>query len=73
VCALVLYRHLTLAQAVHEVVQVKLRRTGGEGGIIALDRAGSIAMDFNSVGMFRGARDSHGRREIAMYRDDAHH
>jgi len=73
VCALVLYRHLTLAQAVHEVVQVKLRRTGGEGGLIALDHAGNIAMDFNSVGMFRGARDSQGRREIAMYRDDAHH
>jgi len=73
VCALVLYRHLSLSQAVHEVIQVKLRRTGGEGGIIALDRAGNTAMDFNSVGMFRGARDSHGRREIAMYRDDAHH
>ena len=73
VCAEVLYRRLTLAQAVHEVVQVKLRRTGGEGGVIALDRAGNIAMDFNSVGMYRGARDSHGRREIAMYRDDAHH
>jgi hypothetical protein len=28
-------------------------------------------MDFNSVGMFRGARDSRGRREIAMYRQDA--
>jgi beta-aspartyl-peptidase (threonine type) len=73
VCALVLYRHLSLSQAVHEVVQVKLRRTGGEGGVIALDRAGNIAMDFNSVGMFRGARDSHGRHEIAMYRDDTHH
>src|SRR6516164_10232493 len=48
VCALVRYRHLALAQAVHEVVQVKLRRTGGEGGLIALDHAGNIAMDFNS-------------------------
>jgi L-asparaginase / beta-aspartyl-peptidase len=73
VCALVLYRHLSLSQAAHEVIQVKLRRTGGEGGIIALDRAGNIVMDFNSVGMYRGARDSRGRREIAMYRDDAHH
>jgi len=73
VCALVLYRHLPLSQAVHEVIHVKLRRTGGEGGIIALDRAGNIVMDFNSVGMYRGARDSHGRREIAMYRDDTHH
>ena len=69
VCALVQYRRMSLAQAVHEVVQVKLRRTGGEGGVIALDRSGNIAMDFNSAGMFRGARDSRGRREIAMYRD----
>jgi beta-aspartyl-peptidase (threonine type) len=68
VCALVQYRHLTLAQAVREVIQ-KLRRSGGEGGVIALDRSGNIAMDFNSVGMFRGARDWRGRRDIAMYRD----
>ena len=72
VCALVQYRHMTLGQAVHEVVQVKLRRTGGEGGVIALDRGGNIAMDFNSAGMFRGARDSRGRRDIAMYRDAGH-
>ena len=69
VCALVQYRHLALAQAVHEVVQEKLRRTGGEGGVIALDPAGNVAMDFNSVGMFRGVRDSRGRRETGMYRD----
>ena len=72
-CALLRYRGLSLAQAVHEVIQVKLRRTGGEGGVIALDHAGNIAMDFNSVGMFRGARDSTGRREIAMYRDTPQH
>ncbi|MBV8877220.1 MAG: isoaspartyl peptidase/L-asparaginase [Gammaproteobacteria bacterium] len=72
VCALMQYGRMTLAAAVHEVVQVKLRSTGGEGGLIALDRNGDIAMDFNSAGMFRGARDSHGRREIAMYRDVEH-
>jgi L-asparaginase / beta-aspartyl-peptidase len=71
ICALVQYRHMTLAQAVHEEIHVKLQRAGGEGGVIALDPAGNIAMDFNSVGMFRGARDSRGRREIAMYRQDA--
>jgi beta-aspartyl-peptidase (threonine type) len=69
VCALVQYRHLTLAQAVHEVIHEKLRRSGGEGGVIAVDRSGNIVMDFNSVGMYRGARDSRGRRDIAMYRD----
>jgi hypothetical protein len=26
-------------------------------------------MDFNGIGMFRGARDAHGRREIAVYQD----
>jgi len=71
VCALVQYRHMSLAEAVHEVIHEKLPRAGGEGGVIALDPAGDIAMDFNSVGMFRGARDSRGRRDIAMYRDDA--
>jgi len=69
ICALVQYRHLTLAQAVRELIHEKLRRSGGEGGVIAVDRSGNIAMDFNSVGMFRGARDSAGKRDIAMYRD----
>jgi L-asparaginase / beta-aspartyl-peptidase len=69
VCALMEYRHLTLAQAAHEIVHEKLVRNGGEGGLIALDAHGDIVMDFNSVGMFRGARDSRGRREIGMYQD----
>src|SRR5213080_4420420 len=56
-CALVEYRHLTVGAAVREVIHEKLRRTGGEGGVIALDRNGNVAMDFNSVGMFRAARD----------------
>jgi beta-aspartyl-peptidase (threonine type) len=69
ICALVKYRHLAVAEAVREVIHEKLKRTGGEGGVIAVDRDGNIALDFNSVGMFRGARDSTGKREIAMYRD----
>jgi beta-aspartyl-peptidase (threonine type) len=63
------YKHLTLAQAVTEEIHTKLTTAGGEGGVIALDAAGNIAMDFNSTGMYRGARDGHGRREIALYRD----
>ena len=69
VCALLKYRHMALNAAVREVIHEKLRRTGGEGGVIAVDRNGNIAMDFNSVGMLRGARDSTGKRDIAMYRD----
>ena len=70
ICALVAYKHLKLADAVNEVIHEKLKASGGEGGVIALDPAGGIVMDFNSVGMFRGARDALGRRQIAMYRDE---
>jgi L-asparaginase / beta-aspartyl-peptidase len=69
VCALSEYKHLALAEAVRQVIHDKLQHSGGEGGVIALDHGGNFALDFNSVGMFRGARDSRGRRDIAMYRD----
>ena len=69
ICALVHYRHLPLTEAVHEVIHVQLRQHGGEGGVIAVDPAGNIAMDFNSPGMFRAARDSSGRRQIGIYQD----
>ena len=71
VCALVEYQSLTLAAAAREVIDGKLRRAGGEGGLIAVDRTGNVVMEFNSVGMFRGMRDSRGHREIAIYRADA--
>ncbi|HTT43863.1 MAG TPA: isoaspartyl peptidase/L-asparaginase [Steroidobacteraceae bacterium] len=69
ICALMSYRKMTLEQAVTEVVQRKLVSAGGEGGVIAVDAAGNLVMDFNSIGMFRGARDGRGRREIGLYRD----
>ncbi len=69
ICAMMQYQHLPLARAVDLMIHDKLRRTGGEGGVIALDRDGNFAMDFNSAGMHRGVRNSAGRREIAMYRD----
>lgn len=70
ICALLHYRHLTLRQAVHEVIHEKLPRAAPDtGGVIAMDPHGDIVMDFNTPGMFRAARDAHGRQEIAMYRD----
>jgi len=63
------YKRLSLEEAAREVVQVKLKHLGGEGGIIAIDRTGHIVLEFNSEGMFRGARDCRGRREVAIYRE----
>jgi beta-aspartyl-peptidase (threonine type) len=69
ICAMTQYQHLSLARAVDTMIRDKLKRTGGEGGVIALDRDGNFAMDFNSAGMHRGVRTSAGKREVAMYRD----
>lgn len=67
VCAALEYRGVSLEEAVREMLHEILRGLGGEGGLIAVDHAGRIVMDFSTEGMFRGARDSNGRRDIAIY------
>ena len=67
ICALVEYRGWSLERAAKEVVQGKLVQRGGEGGIIAVDPQGNLVLEFNSPGMFRGLRDSSGRRMVGIY------
>lgn len=67
VCALVAYKNLSVEAAAHEVIHDKIAALGATGGVIVLDAAGHIAMDFNSDGMFRASRDSHGRKDFAIY------
>jgi L-asparaginase / beta-aspartyl-peptidase len=67
VCAAVEYRSLTLEVAIAELLHDILRGLGGDGGLIGVDRGGHIVMDFSTEGMYRGARDSSGRSEIAIY------
>jgi beta-aspartyl-peptidase (threonine type) len=64
------YRGLSLAEAAREAIHENIRALGGTGGIIAVDAAGGVVMDFSTEGMFRGARDARGRREIAIFRDE---
>jgi len=54
VSALLEYKGSSLKQACEEVVLYKLKKLGGEGGLIAVDRDGNIEMAFNSEGMYRG-------------------
>jgi beta-aspartyl-peptidase (threonine type) len=44
-----------------------LKRTGGDGGLIALDRRGNIVMPFTSEGMLRACMGPGGRRIVAIY------
>jgi len=67
VCAAVEYRGLTLELAMRELLEDILRGLGGDGGLIGVDRDGQVVMQFSTEGMYRGARDSSGRSEIAIY------
>ena len=69
ICAAVEYRGLSLEEAAREMLHGILRRLGGQGGIIGIDSGGHIVMDFSTQGMFRGARDSRGRNELAILKD----
>jgi beta-aspartyl-peptidase (threonine type) len=61
------YAGLPLGESVTNTL-ARMKALGGNGGVIAIDARGGIVMDFNSEGMFRGARTSAGRREVAIYR-----
>lgn len=66
ICNAVEYRGLSLEEAAREMLHAILPVLGGQGGVIAVDASGRVVMDFSSEGMFRGARDSAGRREVAI-------
>ncbi len=67
ICARVRIGGMRAADAARDVVHKTLKEIGGDGGVIVVDRDGELSMEFNTEGMFRGARDSRGRREIAIY------
>ncbi|SUB17661.1 Isoaspartyl peptidase precursor [Pantoea agglomerans] len=42
---------------------------GGSGGLIAVDRAGNVALPFNSEGMYRGVARVGEVADVAIYRE----
>ena len=68
VSCLMEYRGMTLSAAMNEVVNIKLLRMGGEGGMIGVDAKGNGAMILNSAGMYRGMRSNDGSAEVAIYK-----
>ena len=68
VACLMEYKGLSLAEACRVVVHDKLAPVGGEGGLIAVDAAGNVALPFNSEGMYRASRTAGGEAVVAIYR-----
>ncbi|WP_026464906.1 isoaspartyl peptidase/L-asparaginase family protein [Adhaeribacter aquaticus] len=69
VSCLMEYKGLSLQQACEVVVQDKLVKIGGEGGLIAVDSYGNIELAFNSEGMYRAAKKGPEAAFIAIYKD----
>lgn len=67
VAALMEYAGYDLEKAAREAVFNILKQAGGEGGLIAVDNSGNIAMPFNSSGMFRGSLVSGGEIFTAIF------
>jgi beta-aspartyl-peptidase (threonine type) len=63
------YKGLSLAEACEIVVNQKLVKIKGEGGLVAIDKAGNIALPFNSEGMYRASRRANEPGIISIYGD----
>jgi len=69
VSCLMEYKGLNLHDAMNEVVNNKLPKMDGEGGMIGVDAAGNVAMVLNSAGMYRGMRNSDRDNYVKIYHD----
>ncbi len=68
VSCLMEYKGLGLQEAMNIVVNDKLVRIKGEGGMIGVDATGNYAMVLNSAGMYRGVKNSRGINKISIYK-----
>lgn len=68
VSCLMEYKGMSLHDAMNEVVNNKLVKIDGEGGMIGVDAKGNVAMLLNSAGMYRGMHSSDGEHLVAIYK-----
>jgi beta-aspartyl-peptidase (threonine type) len=60
------YAGESLQDAADHIIHKKLKEAGGNGGFIAVDKWGNVAMPFNTEGMYR-AYAKPGKRAIKIY------
>ena len=69
ISALMEYRALPVQQAADLVIKQKLQTLGGDGGIIAIDKFGNMAISFNSEGMYRAYINKEGKPVVEIYKE----
>jgi L-asparaginase / beta-aspartyl-peptidase len=61
------YKNLSLQDAARETIDY-LTQIGGEGGLIAVDALGNVALPFNSAGMYRGYITADNEPVVEIYK-----
>jgi beta-aspartyl-peptidase (threonine type) len=69
ISAMMEYKGVSLQEAASEVIQKKVPDLGGDGGIVAIDKDGNIAMEFNTAGMYRAHMNARGELTIGIYKE----
>lgn len=69
VSCLMEYRGLSLEEACQEVIHKRLLEINGDGGLIAVDTLGNIALPFNTEGMYRASVRSGEAPFVGIYGD----
>lgn len=67
ISAMMEYKKVSVAEAAKAVLD-KVGKMGGDGGLIALDKNGHVAMPFNTEGMYRGTVTADGKIEVLIYK-----
>ena len=70
ICARMQFGGASLHDATAEVVLKALVAAGGEGGVAAVDRAGNVALTFNTPGMYRASINATGVKTVGIFGDD---
>ena len=69
VSCLMEYKGMSVQEASNEVINNRILEIKGDGGLIAVDPNGNIAMPFNTEGMYRASKSSNGSEEISIYKE----
>ena len=70
ISAMMEYKGVSLQEAAREVIQKKVPDMGGNGGIIAIDNDGNVAMEFNTSGMYRASINKNSELTIGLYEEN---
>ena len=68
VSALMEHKGMSIKDAAEEVIHKRITKINGDGGLIAVDKEGNIAMPFNTEGMYRAAMFADGSEEVLIYK-----